>query len=53
MSQKQSKKLQQKYRRDIKGQFNLLRESLRERPRFFPKWLWRQVLYFVLPALKP
>ena len=48
MNAKSSKKLRQYYRREIKGQFQLIQSLIRDKPRFLPIWLWRKIVYRVL-----
>jgi hypothetical protein len=41
MNEKQSKKLRQIYRKDVRSQFEVLKKILRPKPKYLPKWLWR------------
>ena len=40
MSQKQTKKLRQMYRKDIRDEVTMMRQIIRRKPRWVPMWLW-------------
>lgn len=40
MNGKQSKKLRQCYRRNIRDQYKVIRKILKPKPKFIPTWLW-------------
>lgn len=47
MSGRTSKKLQQFYRREVKGSFNIWAETVRDKPWWLPMFVWALVLRIV------
>jgi len=48
MSNKQSKKLRQYYKREIEGQFNAMRLIIKDKPWWLPRKFWKIIVKLVL-----
>ena len=47
MNGKQAKKLRQLYGREIRGSFNIWQETVNDKPRWMPKFVWAWILGMV------